>query len=347
MDEEGYMAQALQLADAADGSVAPRPPVGALVVAADGEIVGRGRTRRRPGPHAEAEALAEAGDRAEGATVYATLEPCTLTVNKPRSCVDLLVAAKVSRVVAPITDPCPDVDGRGVAALREAGIEVRTGLLADRAAELIAPFAKWTRTGLPLVTLKLAASLDGKLAAPDGTSRWITGPQARADVHDLRRRADAILVGSGTVLADDPQLTARTGDQVDQPLRVVLDSTRRVPASAKVFDEEAETLVLTADDVPPADGGLDLPSVLRLLGDRGVCNLLVEGGPTLAGALVRQGLVDRFVVYLAPILLGGDAPGMLGDGVKTLAQAWKLRIDGVRPVGPDLRVDARPEQERR
>ncbi len=336
------MERALELANAADGAVAPRPPVGCVIVAPDGAVVGEGRTRRKPGPHAEAAALEAAGERARGATAYVTLEPCTLAVSKPKSCAQLLIEAGVARVVASITDPCPDIDGRGFEMLREAGIVVETGPLADEARALIEPFAKFITTGEPFVTLKLAATLDGKVAAPDGTSRWITGEEARAEVHDLRRRADAIVVGSGTVIADDPLLTFRTpGLEGDQPLRVVLDASGRTPRNAKVFNDDAPTVVIGTDDAGAAEGGVDVKGALRLLAERGLCHVLVESGPTLAASFLEAGLVDRFVLYLAPKIIGGDAPGLFASGVKTLTDAWLLEIEDVRRVGDDVRIVAR------
>jgi diaminohydroxyphosphoribosylaminopyrimidine deaminase/5-amino-6-(5-phosphoribosylamino)uracil reductase len=355
VDEKRWMDQALDLARRSEGAVAPRPPVGAVIVSPDGEVVGEGRTLRKPGPHAEAAALEEAGDGARGATVYVTLEPCTVAVSKPFSCAHLLIKAGVSRVVASVQDPCPDIDGRGFTMLRDAGIAVEVGPGEREAERLIEPFAKLITTNIPFVTLKLAASLDGKVAAPDGTSRWITGEEARAEVHDLRRRADAVLVGSGTVVADDPALTVRTpGLDADQPLRVVLDSSGRTPTSARLFDDEAPTLVVTTADVsadhwpseivrvPSAEGGVDVPAALDALAERGICHVLVEAGPTLAGSFVDSGCVDRLVLYLAPKIIGGDAPGLFSSGVKTLAEAWGMRIEHVRRVGDDIRIDARP-----
>lgn len=359
MDETGYIERALDLARRAEGSVSPRPAVGAVVVSAEGEIVGEGFTQRKPGPHAEAEALDQAGDRARGATVFVTLEPCNIATSKPSSCADALIAAGVRKVVASIIDPCPDVDGRGLARLREAGIEVSTGPGAAAATAVIEPFAKWTTTSMPFVTLKLAASLDGKVAARDGTSRWITGPEARAEVHDLRRRVDAVLVGSMTVLRDDPLLTYRNKTPGTQPLRVVVDGSGRSSAEAKVFNGDAPTLVITSEDldarfidawtaagadverVAAGEGGIDPRSALTVLGDRGICHVLVEGGPTIASSFVEHDLVDRFVLYFAPKLIGGEAPGVLNDGVKTLSDAWELDIDAVTRVGMDVRIDAR------
>jgi diaminohydroxyphosphoribosylaminopyrimidine deaminase/5-amino-6-(5-phosphoribosylamino)uracil reductase len=350
MSEARYMERALELANASDGSVAPRPPVGCVIVTPDGETF-EGRTKRKPGPHAEAEALAAAGPRAKGATAYVTLEPCTVAVSKPFSCAHLLIEAGVARVVAAMQDPCPDIDGRGFAMLRDAGIDVEVGSCEDEARALIEPFTKWIATREPFVTLKLGASLDGKVAAPDGTSQWITGEQARADVHDLRRRADAVVVGSGTVAADDPALTFRTpGLEGDQPLRVVFDSSGRTSRTAQIFDGAAPSLVVATGEgewpadvvrVAHAEGGVDIAEALRALGERGICHVLVEAGPTLAGSFVAAGAVDRLVLYLAPKIIGGDAPGLFNAGVKTLVDAWQLRIENVTRIGDDIKIEAR------
>ena len=359
MDDAAYMRRALELARRAEGSVSPRPPVGALVVAGD-EVAGEGFTKPVPGPHAEAEALEAAGSRARGATLYVTLEPCTRS-SVSVSCADRILDSGLRRVVAATRDPNPDVNGRGFRAIRRAGIDVRTGVLRAPARALIEPFAKWITTARPFVTLKLAMSLDGKVAAPDGSSRWITGELARAEVHDLRRRVDAIVVGAGTVEADDPLLTFRlSGIEGTQPLRVVIDSSGRTRPGARIFDDSAPTLVLGAFDIPGhvteawtrhraavaalprADGGVDLAAALGELGRRGVCHVLVEAGPTLAGSFADAGLVDRYIFYIAPKLIGGDAPGVFATGVKTLADAWELDVTNTRRVGADIRVDARP-----
>lgn len=354
MDDARFMRRALELAARAEGSVSPRPPVGAVAVSADGEVVGEGFTRAGPGRHAETAALLAAGERAAGATVYVTLEPCL------RSCAQALVDAGVRRVVAAMRDPNPDVNGRGLRLLAREGIEVRTGLQRPAARALIEPFGKWITTGRPFVTLKLATTLDGKVAAPDGTSRWISGPDARAEVHELRRKVDAVIVGAGTVEADDPSLTFRLdGVEGTQPLRVVVDSSGRTSPKARVFDTTAPALIVTTHEVPAArtgeweaagagvarvgagEGGVDLGACLEELGRRELCHVLCEGGPTLAGSFAESGLVDRFVFYLAPKLVGGDAPGAFAAGVKTLTEAWELEIERVRTVGNDIRIDAR------
>jgi diaminohydroxyphosphoribosylaminopyrimidine deaminase / 5-amino-6-(5-phosphoribosylamino)uracil reductase len=361
MGDARFMRRAIELAREAEGAVSPRPPVGAVVVSS-GEIVGEGRTHSGAGPHAEAEALTTAGERARGATLYVTLEPCSRSsVSTP--CAQQVIDRGITNVVAAMRDPNPNVFGRGFRRLRAAGITVRTGVLRNQARPLIEPFGKWVRTGHPLVTLKLAATLDGKVAAPDGTSRWITGEQARAEVHDLRRRVDAVVVGSMTVVRDDPLLTYRlTGHATPQPLRVVIDGSGRTPTNAKVFNDEAPTLVVTSetigDDhvdawrstgaevvrVGAGEAGVDVRAVLDVLGTRGVCHALVEGGPTIAASFAERGLVDRLVLYLAPKILGGDAPGLFVAGAKTLTDAWKLLIEDVRRVGEDIRIDASPER---
>lgn len=356
------MERALELASTTEGSVSPRPPVGSVIVSGNGEIVGEGWDTPSPGPHAEVMALQAAGHRARRATVYCTLEPCSHT-GATGPCADALIEAGVARVVVGARDPNPEVNGRGIRRLRDAGIEVRTDVLRARARFLIEPFARWIRTGSPLVTLKLAATLDGKIAAPDGTSRWITGPQARAEVHELRRRADAVLVGSMTVVRDDPLLTFRKEGLVgSQPLRVVVDGSGRSPTTARVFNADARTLVVTNEDLDDAflaawrsagaevervaagENGVDIGAMLELLGRRGICHVLVEGGPTIASSFVERALVDRFVLYLAPRLIGGDAPGLLNTGAKTLAEAWNLRIVAIDRLGDDIRIDARPER---
>lgn len=357
MTDARFMDRALELAARAEGSVSPRPPVGAVVVS-DGAIVGEGFTRTTPGPHAEAAALEQAGDAALGATVYVTLEPCSAS-SVARACADSLVDAGVRRVVVATRDPNPAVDGRGLRRLREAGIDVRTGVRRSAARALVEPFATWVTTGRPFVTLKLAASLDGKVAAADGTSRWISGEAARAEVHELRRRVDAVLVGSGTIEADDPALTARPpGRGSTQPTRVVADASGRTSPDAAIFDGAAPAFVLTTGTVAAhrraawehagadviavadADGGVDLDAGLRALGERGICHVLCEGGPRLAAALLADGLIDRLRLYLAPIVIGGDAPGLFATGVKTLTEAHGLRVERTSPVGDDLRIDA-------
>jgi diaminohydroxyphosphoribosylaminopyrimidine deaminase / 5-amino-6-(5-phosphoribosylamino)uracil reductase len=362
VDDQSYMRRALELARIAEGSVSPRPPVGALVVDA-GETAGEGWDTPSPGPHAEVMALEAAGDRARGSTVYVTLEPCAHTGATP-PCAEALIKAGVGRVVTGARDPNPRVDGGGLSRLRAAGIDVEEGVLAEECESLIEPFSKWAATSTPFVTLKLAATLDGKVAAPDGTSQWITGPEARREVHELRRRVDAVLVGSMTVERDDPSLTARTEGVLAQPLRVVVDGSGRTPPRAKVLDPKlAPSLVATREGIPDevkraweqagaevavvdaGEDGVDLSAVLAELGQRGLCHVLCEGGPTIAWGLLAAGLVDRLLIYLAPKVIGGEAPGMFRSGAKTLAEAWGMRIESVVRLGEDIRIEARPEME--
>jgi diaminohydroxyphosphoribosylaminopyrimidine deaminase/5-amino-6-(5-phosphoribosylamino)uracil reductase len=359
--DEAWMARAIALAEGGRGTAAPNPMVGAVLVR-DGRVVGEGFHRAAGEPHAEALALAAAGALAAGATCYVTLEPCAHQARTP-PCADALVAAGVARVVAALRDPDPRVDGAGLARLLDAGVEVALGPGEAGAAEQNAAFLTHRRLGRPRVTLKAAASLDGKVAAADGTSQWITGPEARADAHRLRAEAGAVLVGAGTALADDPRLTVRLpGHGGRQPLRVLADATGRVGAGGHLFDGEAPTLVATTAAAPRAamdawaaagaevlvcaegPGGVDLAQLAKALGARDVLELLVEGGPHLHASCWAAGLADRLVWYLAPLVLGGDAaPGLLpGTGAPTLAAARPLRICSVDRLGADLRVVAEP-----
>lgn len=330
MDDETLMDEALRAAASVQGLTAPNPWVGCVLVLADGRRV-VGRTHPVGGPHAEADALAQVGGAAPGATLFVTLEPCDHHGRTP-PCTEAILAAGVARVVVATGDPDPLVAGRGLARLREAGVEVVEGVAAARAEELLAPYLHHRSTGRPYVVLKLAATLDGRTAAPDASSRWITGTEARADVHRLRARSDAVLVGAGTVRADDPALTVRG---VDAPLPGTTFSPRRVvlgtaPAGARVH--------------PALELSGDLGDVLDDLGRRGVLQLMVEGGASVAGAFHRAGLVDRYVIYLAPALFGGDdaRPLMAGPAAPTIDDLWRGRIDSVVRLGDDLRIDLVP-----
>jgi diaminohydroxyphosphoribosylaminopyrimidine deaminase / 5-amino-6-(5-phosphoribosylamino)uracil reductase len=355
-DDHHWMAHALRLAARGAYTTRPNPMVGCVLVR-DGEAVGEGWHQRKGGPHAEVFALRAAGERARGATAYVTLEPCAHFGSTP-PCADALVAAGVARVVAAMADPFPQVNGGGFARLREAGIEVADGLLQAQARALNLGFLSRIERGRPWLRLKYGASLDGRTALASGESKWITGDAARADVQRWRARASAILTGAGTVLADDPSLTVRldTPDEVVAPLRVVLDRTLRALAPAKVRDGAAPTLYLHAPDVvaPVLDGAefavvplqagrLDLAAVLALLGERGINEIQVEAGAELGGALLKAGLVDELLLYQAPVLLGGDARGLLdGLGIDRMAQRLALRWHDVRQVGDDLRLLLRP-----
>jgi diaminohydroxyphosphoribosylaminopyrimidine deaminase/5-amino-6-(5-phosphoribosylamino)uracil reductase len=363
--DEAYIERALALAQRGRGRVSPNPLVGAVVVA-DGVVVGEGWHEGAGLPHAEALALNESGPAARGATLYTSLEPCDHYGRTP-PCTRAIIAAGIARVVTATTDPNPAVDGRGLATLRANGIEVREGLMAEAARRLNAPFEKHVRTGMPFVTWKAATTLDGKVAARDGSARWITGEAARADVHRLRGDADAILVGAGTALADDPALTVRDPSYRGRPpIRVLVDARGRVGAGGDLFDDSAPKLVATTElasrearalwqeagaEVVVFESESDLvplPSLFADLGKRDVQHVLLEGGPTLAWSAVEDGLVDRVVVYLAPRLIGGvDAPGVLGGrGFAPVANALALSIHSAERIGEDLRVEADVHRDR-
>jgi diaminohydroxyphosphoribosylaminopyrimidine deaminase / 5-amino-6-(5-phosphoribosylamino)uracil reductase len=320
------MARAIDVATTVRASTSPNPWVGCLLVPTGGSVI-EGATEPPGGRHAEAVALAAAGERAAGATAYVTLEPCSHQGRTP-PCADALIAAGVARVVVGVEDPDPKVAGRGLRRLRAAGVEVETGVLADSVADQLAAYLAHRRTGRPYVVLKLAATLDGRTAAPDGSSRWITGEAARADAHRLRAESDAVLVGAGTVRADDPELTVRHVDAPrGDPVRFVLV---RAPAGARVH--------------PCIERSGDLVAVLEELGANDCVQLLVEGGAGVATEFHAAGLVDRYVLYLAPALMGGeDAPGLFrGPGAATIADVWRGSIRSVERLGDDIRVELDP-----
>ena len=357
------MRRALQWARRGVGRTAPNPPVGAVVVK-NGRVVGAGFHRRAGAPHAEVEALRRAGPRARGATLYVTLEPCN-HVGRTPPCCDAILQAGIATVVIGTKDPNPITNGRGMAKLRRSGVRVVTGVLQAEAQRLIEPFAKTVTTGLPLVTAKVGQSVDGKIATTRGQSRWITSPEARRMSHILRAQADAILVGSRTVLQDDPLLTVRYGalHRRGRPLKVIVDSRLRTPATARCVSSAspAPTLIATTTRagragaalrkrgvdilVLPAqkDGRVPLRPLCRQLAARGIQSVLIEGGgEVLAGAFAER-IVDRVTFFIAPILIGGRAaPSAFGgDGVPRLSRAIRLADVTYRRVGPDLCVDAR------
>jgi diaminohydroxyphosphoribosylaminopyrimidine deaminase/5-amino-6-(5-phosphoribosylamino)uracil reductase len=349
-----FMRRALRLAGRGAGRTSPNPLVGAVLVR-DGAIVGQGWHRAAGGPHAEVDALRAAGERAKGATLYLNLEPCAHHGRTP-PCAQAVIAAGVSRVVAAMRDPYPDVDGRGFLALRDAGVAVEEGLLAQEAARLNEGFLTRLRHGRPFVLVKLAATLDGRVAVPG--RRYLTGTAARREAHRLRDRSDAVLVGVGTVLADDPQLTVREVRGRD-PLRVVIDTEARTPANAKVVRarDPQRTIVIVARDAdlrrvrrlrdagvlvataPRAEGGLDLAAALRWLGDQGLNTVLAEAGPGVASALLRGGLADRLLIHVAP-LVGGAGPIAL-EGVTAPLALDRLRV---RRLGDDLAIEGYPRR---
>lgn len=333
-EDEVWMAEAVAAGESVHGSTSPNPWVGAVVVPSSSEAPAAvGATTPPGGPHAEIVALDLAGDSARGATVYTTLEPCSHHGRTP-PCVDALIAAGVRRVVIGLADPDSQVAGSGIAQLRASGISVDVGVGTSAVQRSLRPYLKHRRTGRPWVVLKLAATLDGRIAAPDGSSVWITGPEARADVHLLRAQSDAIVVGAGTVRADDPALTVR-----DRAARALVDARsdgsegpRRIVLGGAQSGARAQPADSYSGDPEP---------LLEELGAGGVLQLLVEGGATVAGDFHRRALVDQYVLYLAPALMGGDdgRPMFAGSGAPTMADVFRTEIADLRRLGADVRID--------
>ncbi|HWD59992.1 MAG TPA: bifunctional diaminohydroxyphosphoribosylaminopyrimidine deaminase/5-amino-6-(5-phosphoribosylamino)uracil reductase RibD [Stellaceae bacterium] len=357
MNDIAHMRAALTLARRGLGNAWPNPAVGCVIVK-DGRVVGRGWTQPGGRPHAETEALSRAGAAAQGAAAYVTLEPCSHHGRTP-PCAEALIAAGMARVVTAIKDSDPRVSGRGLALLRAAGIAVETGLCADAASELNAGFFLRVAEGRPLVTLKLATSLDGRIATAGGESRWITGAAARGRAHLLRATHDAVLVGTGTALADDPELTCRLpGLENRSPVRIVIDRQLRLPTTLRLVAgaqvtptwvatqaaaDPARRAALAAQGVkiiagePDAVGGVDLAALLQDLGSEGLTRLLVEGGGRLAASLLRAGLVDRLVWMHAPLAIGGDGvPAIATLGLDKLAGAPRFTLAAVETAGGDV-----------
>lgn len=358
-----YMRRALELAARGLGRTSPNPAVGCVVVAGDG-IVGEGFHRRAGEAHAEVLALAQAGARARGSTVYVTLEPCSHHGRTP-PCTEALLAAGVARVVYACEDCDPRSAGKAAAILQSGGVQVTAGVLCEEARRLNEAYFKHKRTGLPFVTLKLAASLDGKIATRTGDSRWISGEMSRRRVHEMRDRSDAVMVGVGTVLSDDPLLTTRLGEPgTRDPLRVIVDSTARTPPTARVVALGGAKCVIAVGENAPAhrvvelvragaevlrlpavscgngESRVSLPHLLRALGDRGVMSVLLEGGCALAGAMVDGGLVDKLCLFFAPRIFGGvqALPMLGGRGAATVEEAPKAHVASVERVGEDILV---------
>jgi diaminohydroxyphosphoribosylaminopyrimidine deaminase/5-amino-6-(5-phosphoribosylamino)uracil reductase len=351
------MRRALELARGVLGTTSPNPSVGCVIVK-DGVVVGEGATQPPGGPHAEKVALAAAGERARGAAMYVTLEPCRHFGRTP-PCTDAIIAAGVSEVYFSVIDPNPLVGGGGRRQLESAGIQVHQGDGEREASRLNEGFFKWVTRGLPFLTVKFAASLDGRTATSSGESRWITGEASRAEVHRLRAAADAIMVGANTALRDDPQLTARgTGAAGRQPLRVVVDSAARLPVTARMLKEPGATLLAVNETAPtarceglrlagaevavlPQAGGMvDLSALMKLLASRGVVNVLVEGGGRLTGSLLAAGLADKVLAFIAPAIMGGlNAPTPVeGWDVTRMDQVLRLRDVSVARFGEDVLV---------
>ncbi len=364
--ESAMMARALRLAQKGFYTTRPNPRVGCVLVK-DDAVVGEGYHERAGGPHAEIHALRAAGSRAHGATAFVTLEPCSHTGRTP-PCAKALVEAGIKRALVAMVDPNPKVAGRGIVRLREAGIKVDVGLMAEAAAALNPGFVCRMSKGRPFVRSKMAASLDGRTAMANGDSQWITGEAARRDVQRLRARACVVLTGSGTVLADDPRMNLRPDllpgelpPDVVQPTRVVLDSRARVSPRAKLFGIPGPVLHVVGRGMEPvdaavhsdgsevlrsplADGRIDLDRLLEDLAARQINEVHVEAGATLNGALLKAGLVDELVIYMAPILMGDEARGLFRlPGLRAMRDRLKLEIRDLRTVGEDLRLTLRPQ----
>lgn len=347
------MRRAIALAARGLGSTSPNPVVGCVITDASGHQVGAGWHQRAGGPHAEVHALREAGVLARGGTAYVTLEPCNHT-GRTGPCAQALVEAGIARVVYAVGDPNPQATG-GADTLRAAGVEVEQGVLRDEAEAGNTAWLTSVREGRPFVRWKYAATLDGRIAAADGTSRWISSAESRADVHRLRAEADAVLVGGGTLRTDDPHLAVRGIEGVTQPLRIAVDTRAELPPTARVLDDAAPTLLVVGEDadtrhlpgvellrLPLHDGRIDVHELLTRLDARGIRSVLLEGGPTLAGAFVAAGAVDQVVGYLAPVLLGAGPAALADAGITTLTRALRLDVIDTARIGSDIRITAVP-----
>ena len=365
--DAGFMERAVSLAEKGRLSAPPNPWVGCVIVR-NGKIVGEGYHIRSGGPHAERHALNAAGSNAEGATAYVTLEPCSHHGKTP-PCVEALIEAKIGRVVVALEDPDPRVKGRGFALLKDCGIPVDLGVCKESAATSLKAYLHHRKTRRPYCVLKSASSFDGRTAAADGSSQWITMESARIDVHQLRASSQAIMVGSGTAINDSPSLTARhkVSAEHSQPLRVLLDSTGRVPAKGPLFDIKlAKTLVMTTAKAPeerllewkksgceveilpasPDGKGVDLNAALDSLGKRGILQLMVEGGAELHGSFLRSGLVDCLTLYIGACALGsGGMPLFGGGGPQSIEDASRWKLLNVQRLGDDVRMDYIPRGE--
>lgn len=360
MREEQYMKLAIDLAKSASGQVSPNPMVGSVVVK-NGSVVGVGAHLKPGEAHAEVHALKMAGEKAKGATIYVTLEPCS-HYGKTPPCADLIIEKGIKKVVIASVDPNPQVAGRGIEKLRAAGIEVEIGLLKEEATNLNKFFFHFMKKNIPFVTVKTATTLDGKIATVTGESKWITSEEARIDVHHLRHEHDAILVGVGTVLADNPSLTTRLKEGGINPIRIILDTNLRTPLDAKVVtDEEAPTWIFTtnrADEKKKRqliDKGirifslerLEIKRILKVLGEEKIMSLFVEGGATVNGSFLKEKAINQLITYLAPKLVGGKiAPtSFTGEGIAQLADALELKMISIEKLGPDVKIVAEVKED--
>lgn len=359
MNDSDYMALAINLASATKGQTSPNPQVGAVLVK-DGQIIGMGAHLKAGEPHAEVHAISMAGEKAEGATLYVTLEPCS-HFGKTPPCSNLVIESGIKKVFVASVDPNPLVGGAGVKKMLEAGIDVQVGLMEEEAKALNKVFFHYISTGLPYVTLKSATSLDGKIATVAGESQWITGEEARKDVHQFRHAHDAILVGVNTVIKDNPSLTTRLEAGGKNPVRIILDNTLRTPLESRITnDGAAETIIVTGAHAEPerikqfTELGIEIikletekvgiPDMLKKLGDRGITSVYVEGGAEVHGSFLKEKAFQRVITYIAPKLLGGkNAPAAYGGaGIARLEDTVPLEIKDVKQIGQDIRIIAEP-----
>lgn len=352
MNNEFYIRRALRLAGKARGLTSPNPMVGAIVVK-NGRIISEDYHKRPGALHAEALALEKAGDKARGATLYVSLEPCCHTKKRTPPCTKAIINAGIKRVIIAMKDPNPKVSGSGIAELQKAGIEVVSGVLEDKAKRLNEAYIKYITTGRPFVILKTAMTLDGKIATPEGQSKWITGEKARAIVHRLRRSVDAVMTAIGTVKADNPKLTARIKNGKN-PIRIVIDPKLEVPSDANVLRTPPETIIVTAVDNLKADDveksgikmvfykdKLDLNRLMEKLGQMEITSVLLEGGSSLNAHALEDGIVDKIMFFIAPIIIGGreSFPAIGGKTYKKLEEAYRVRDISVKQVGDDFLIE--------
>jgi diaminohydroxyphosphoribosylaminopyrimidine deaminase / 5-amino-6-(5-phosphoribosylamino)uracil reductase len=359
VNDQDYMSLAINLARATEGQTSPNPRVGAVLVK-DGQIIGMGAHLKAGEHHAEVHAISMAGDKASDATLYVTLEPCS-HFGKTPPCANLVIESGIKKVFVASFDPNPLVGGTGIKKMRDAGIEVEVGLMEEEAKALNKVFFHYISTGLPYVTLKSATSLDGKIATVTGESKWITGEEARKDVHHFRHSHDAILVGVNTVIKDNPSLTTRLEAGGINPIRVILDTTLRTPLESRIVtDQAADTIIVTGADVEPererqfSERGIEIikletakigiVDMLNQLGDRGITSVYVEGGAEIHGSFLKEKAFQQVVAYIAPKLLGGkDAPTSYGgEGIARLEETVSLKIIDVKQIGQDIRIIAEP-----
>lgn len=360
MSDQSYMRLAIEMAKSATGQTSPNPVVGAVVVK-NNQIIGLGAHLKAGEPHAEVHAIQMAGEKAKDATIYVTLEPCS-HFGKTPPCADLVIKSGIKRVVIAATDPNPQVAGRGIEKMCAHGLEVEVGLLQDEAEALNQVFYHYIQTGLPFVTLKTAMSLDGKIATSSGHSRWITGEEAREDVHYYRHRHDAILVGVNTVLKDNPSLTTRLPGGGKNPIRIILDTHLRTPLDSTIItDGKAETWIVTGSEaemskvkemekrgvevIPLDTPTVKIPLMLKMMGLKGITSIFVEGGSEVHGSFLQEKAFQQLIVYFAPRIIGGrDAPSSFGgEGIQVMSEALEVNIINVEKVGQDIRVIAVPK----